>query len=690
MDTPHIHPESVPAAFADMPFTAAQHLRLALFGVIARVIECCTDGDIEAALQAHPFLADYLNEIHARTGAAESVAAQWRRAVRAWEAEAVHRKTHLPLIALGGAGLSALELELLLAVGLMEEDPRFGEVFERAQRSERRPTMALLIAWWRDDGSNDDRMDDVRRGLQRLIDDGLLLVRNADAPRADWVPAVVLAVWDGLRGEAPTLRWLRHAPVEALPELDAYVASDATRMACDALPLLLTDRPAPVLLLRGPEHNGRKTLASALARSLDRPILLVREAVFEDEARWRLFGVLAAMTNAVPVVEFELALGESRSLPPLPLTDAPLIVVTGRHGAWACTDGRTMLAVDLPLPGDAQRLRHWQACLPANAIAALPGCAGHMRLSSGNIRASAAAATAFARLAGRKTLDPDDIRRACRTLQSARLETMATRLEACGTLSDVAVDESTREELDALVARCRWREQLAARSAAVAGCAVGVRALFGGPSGSGKTLAARLLAAELGKELYRVDLAATVNKYLGETEKNLNRALNAAEELDVVLLIDEGDALMANRTDVGSSNDRYANLETNFLLQRIESFEGIVLVTTNAVDRIDRAFARRMDVVVNFRSPDAWRRFEILKLHLAGDDLDDTWLEDVATRCVLSGGQLRNAVTHARLLSLEAGRPLDEGHLQSALTREYRKSGASCPLRPTQAKPCLQ
>jgi hypothetical protein len=671
-------------AAIDVPHTPIQHLRLALFGVVARVIESCAGGDVDAALERHPFLAEYLDEMGTGAPAGDSIAAGWWRGVCAWEREAVRRRVHLPLVALRDAGLSALELELLLAVGLTEEDPRFGAVFEDAQRDQRRPTFGLLMAWWRD-ADERDRADDVRNGLQRLIDEGLVHLRNADAPRAEWVLAPAPAIWDGLRGRPPSLGWLRYVPSTDLVPIEDLVLPDAVRVVCGALPELLSTGPAPLLLLRGPVRNGRKTLAGALARALGRAVLIARDAVFEDAARWRAFGALATMTNALPVVDWELALGEIRVLPPLPSSDTPIVVVTGRHGAWDCLDRRPIFAIDLPLPAPEERLRHWRASLPASADA-LPACAVDMRLSSGHIRAVAAAAAGFARVSAREVPDPDDLRRACRTLQSARLETLATRLEARGSLRDLAVDDSTREELEALVARCRHREALAARSAAVADGGAGVRALFAGPSGSGKTLSARLLAAQLGKELYRVDLAATVNKYLGETEKSLNRTLTAAEELDVVLLIDEGDALMANRTDVGSSNDRYANLETNFLLQRIESFEGILLVTTNAIDRIDRAFARRMDVVVPFRPPDAWRRFEILKLHLAGDDVSDGWLEDAASRCALSGGQLRNAVMHARLLSLQDGHALDEGHLQAALAREYRKTGAISPLRPLQAK----
>jgi SpoVK/Ycf46/Vps4 family AAA+-type ATPase len=272
---------------------------------------------------------------------------------------------------------------------------------------------------------------------------------------------------------------------------------------------------------------------------------------------------------------------------------------------------------------------------------------------------------------------PADLQRACRGQQAARLETLATRLPPAPDDEVLCLDDPTHDELEALEARCRLREELAGQ----AGGHSGVRVLFAGASGTGKTLAARRLAAALGKDLYRIDLAAAVNKYLGETEKSLNNAFCAAEELDVVLLLDEGDALMAGRTDVGNANDRYANLETNFLLQRIESFNGILVVTTNAADRIDAAFARRMDVVVPFRAPDEWQRYRMLGQHLAHDGIDDALLQEVATRCTLSGAQLHNVVLHARLLALRAGGALDAGHLHAALVREYRKTGGHCPLR---------
>jgi len=133
---------------------------------------------------------------------------------------------------------------------------------------------------------------------------------------------------------------------------------------------------------------------------------------------------------------------------------------------------------------------------------------------------------------------------------------------------------------------------------------------------------------------------------------------------------------------VQTSNDRYANLETNYLLQRLEAFEGILVVTTNAGDRIDSAFQRRMDVVVTFRAPDAAERWLIWQLHLPRTAaLDQTLLEEIASRCTLNGGQIRNAVVHASLLALNDGGSITGAHVTAAVQREYRKSGGVCPLR---------
>ena len=314
----------------------------------------------------------------------------------------------------------------------------------------------------------------------------------------------------------------------------------------------------------------------------------------------------------------------------------------------------------------------------------LDGICRQFRLTSGAIHRSADLARVHARLAGRSAIAVSDVQQATRSLNRQVLDTLAQPLPALGDWSELAACDETLQELLTLESRCRHRERLPGSvSATLAGqMTTGVRALFTGPSGTGKTLAARILASVLKMDLYRLDLSSVVNKYIGETEKNLSELFSRAEELDVILLIDEGDALLTQRTNVQTSNDRYANLETNFLLQRLESFTGIVIITTNAGERIDSAFQRRMDVVVEFRAPEPAERWAIWQLHLPAEHrVDPALLREVTARCNLTGGQIRNMMLHASVLALNDGGFITSAHLKAAVQREYRKLGGVYPLR---------
>jgi SpoVK/Ycf46/Vps4 family AAA+-type ATPase len=210
-----------------------------------------------------------------------------------------------------------------------------------------------------------------------------------------------------------------------------------------------------------------------------------------------------------------------------------------------------------------------------------------------------------------------------------------------------------------------------------AATAQGVTALFEGGPGTGKTMAAGVIARELGYELWRVDLSRVVSKWIGETEKNLAAVFDAAEQGEIVLLFDEADSLFARRTTVSSSNDRNANLETNYLLQRLDAFTGIAVLTTNAGTAIDPAFKRRMSVHVRFPFPDDADRERLWRAHLPATlpitgALD---LAGLARKHALSGGYIRNACLRAAYLAASEGGALADHHLHRAVALEYQRAG---------------
>jgi hypothetical protein len=634
-----------------LPHTPASHFRLLFYDAVLALRERLPDDVRDAG-----FLGAYAAEAAGETSGAD----EFRAAVREWE----QAGGPLPLAQLG---LDELALRLLFTVGLVEEDARFGLVWEAIDGipGQQRPTASLLSAWAADGAA--------RAAIRDLVRLGLLETGNAADPAGARELRVAPLAWDAARGELPRqpAPWLRYEPPEDATPLERLVLNDDEAASVARAPAALAAGVVATLVVRGPQSSGRRTLLAAIARELGRGVLTVDEDAVADE-RWSAVGPLATLLHALPVCVLDLAPGASAKLRALAAYDGPVGVVTGRQGGLTGAAAEGAVVLDLGLPGPVARARHWRDALGPAAAEAPPGA----RMTGGNIRRTAGLARAAAALAGRSQVTGDDLRAGARMLHGRLLDTLAERVRTGGGWSQLAVRAETMRELELVESRCRHRERLADA------VGPGVRALFSGPSGTGKTLAAALLASRLGVDLYRLDLSSVVDKYLGETEKNLSRVFARAEEADVALLLDEGDALLTQRTAVHSSNDRYANLETNYLLQRLESYEGILIVTTNAGDRIDGAFKRRMDVVVEFRLPDAAERWAIWQLHLPPlHEVDAASLDEAAARCELSGGQIRNAVLHASLLALDDGLPLATRHLRAAIAREYAKSGEVCPLR---------
>ena len=205
----------------------------------------------------------------------------------------------------------------------------------------------------------------------------------------------------------------------------------------------------------------------------------------------------------------------------------------------------------------------------------------------------------------------------------------------------------------------------------------GVIALFAGPPGTGKTMAAEVIAADLALDLYRIDLSAVVDKYIGETEKNLEKIFRQAQSSDAILFFDEADALFGKRSEVKDAHDRYANIETAYLLQRTEEYDGLVILASNLKKNMDEAFMRRLHFAVDFPEPDEAERLSIWQRAFPAEaprdeDLD---LKSLARNLKVTGGNIRNIVLASAFLAAEDGMPIAMRHLLRAAAHEFQKLG---------------
>jgi SpoVK/Ycf46/Vps4 family AAA+-type ATPase len=264
---------------------------------------------------------------------------------------------------------------------------------------------------------------------------------------------------------------------------------------------------------------------------------------------------------------------------------------------------------------------------------------------------------------------------ACRVQARPRLDNLSQRIEAAAAWDDLVLPEAQRQVLRDIAAHVRQRTRVYEQwgFGAKGARGLGISALFAGVSGTGKTLAAEVLASALRLDLYRIDLSSVVSKYIGETEKNLARVFEAAEEGGAILLFDEADALFGKRSEVKDSHDRYANIEVSYLLQRMESYRGLAILTTNLKSALDTAFLRRLRFIVEFPFPDAAQRTEIWRRIFPPDTPTDGLDLGKLARLNVAGGNIRNTALNAAFLAADAGEPVRMTHLLRAAQSEYAK-----------------
>ncbi|MBK9035318.1 MAG: ATP-binding protein [Myxococcales bacterium] len=530
---------------------------------------------------------------------------------------------------------------------------------------------------------------DVARELdpdRPLVRFGLIQVAEGPVRRfaALSVDPLVIA---RLRGEALTAD-----PDAALPVVTAARTIDQLLIEPAAATALVeaVARPRPPtaplrLIVRGRIGSGRRAVLAALAHAAGRQLAMVHVLHVTDGGRPSAAAIRRALERCT-VAGWIPCLDGVDLIP----TDERLLLqqirhVVARHPgplvARVEPDTRPPIdagydLVELEDLTESRRREVWLGALAARAIPAegLSDLAARWRIGPGTITNVVAGLPEDGR-----AITPAVITGAVGQYLDRRLGDVAERIRNLPRLEQLVLPPDILDSLKEFLARMRLSRQVFEEwgMERVATTSRGIVALFEGPPGTGKTMVAGALARELGIELFRVDLSRVMSKWIGETERNLANVFAAAEESQALMLFDEADSLFTKRTEVKSSNDRYANLEVNYLLQRLDSFTGAAILTTNFGAAIDTAFRRRLAFRVLFPIPDEELREQLWRAHLPkdlplGDDLD---LADLARRYEFTGGSVRNCTVRAAFLAAAEGLPMGQEHLRRAIRLEYRSAG---------------
>jgi ATPase family associated with various cellular activities (AAA) len=336
---------------------------------------------------------------------------------------------------------------------------------------------------------------------------------------------------------------------------------------------------------------------------------------------------------------------------------------------------RAVLHFETPKPTTAEQRALWTAHLGAGAEPAIEQMAAQFNLSAHGIRAIHAETLQERDPSGFRDADLQTLWRAARAHARPKLDDLAQRLETRATWDDLILPDAQRRILHDITGHVRQRLKVYehwgfARNNTRG---LGISALFAGGSGTGKTTAAEILGRELDLDVYRIDLSSTVSKYIGETEKNLKRLFDAAEDGGVILLFDEADAIFGKRSEVKDSHDRYANLEVSYLLQRMESYRGLAILTSNLKTSIDTAFLRRIRFVVQFPFPDHDERGQMWTRAFPAQTPTQSLEPDKLAQLQVSGGNIKNIALNAAFIAADAGEAVGMRHVYRAAEAEYAK-----------------
>ena len=652
-------------------------------------------------------------------GAAEDVAELTERAELLRE-EAEQKGAGLPWARVASEfGLSRFERDVLLLAVAPEVEPKYETIYAYLNNNvaHKWPTFELALRLFAGEANGRYTLRAHLLPDAELFRAGLLRPLPGTADRVTWLsggfaahPALSLFL---LGADAlPHSRFIKraHGPAEEMASHDfAYgVLSGVERLFPvdgegrdeDEEQGAGGRRPSPLLVLEGPAGAGRLKAAAAACRSMKLSLLHVDLSAARDAgealpALLREGVLLQRLRRAGLYLEHleALADGEGNPLPEasevvseLAASRLPVFLACGEAFPWRkLLSGRRYVPFYFSAPEYEERKRVWEEqasarglSLPAGASAIL---AGRFELTPGRIREAVEAAR-DAHLAacgdGEETV-LEFLMAAARAQSDSGLGKLAVKVSVRQGWEDLVLPDVTLRQVKEVAAAVRHRQVVYGEwgfgEHAAAGR--GLKVLFAGASGTGKTMTAGVIASDLGLDLYRIDLAGVVSKYIGETEKNLDRIFNAARSSNAILFFDEADALFGKRSEVKDAHDRYANIEVAYLLQKMEEHEGAVILASNLSKNIDTAFSRRMHYVVEFPMPDEthrerlWRGMFPASAPL-GQDVDFAFL---SKQFPIAGGDIRIVALDAAFLAVCDGRLITMRQLVRAMARQMTKQG---------------
>ena len=576
--------------------------------------------------------------------------------------------------------LSAIEVELLLLGGLCEEHEGFASILRLLHpRGEPRASVGLAVQLLGEEHFDRHALRVlfetsavVRSGALHVIGDGPFFERSLQLAEALWSALHGIDVW-------PVSVRTLNGPITTVG-LEEWFATSAAQRASTAIE---RGQPCTVVVTGDNDDTAFERARALVVKSGAKPVGILLPTAAEPNLE-SLIQVHSLARGAVPVLKLATST-EPAALSFPSFTHFPGVLVgSGRSSAACASAGRRLLAVSVQRLRPTARKLMWSQALPALASQA-PFLAARYPIEPVLASAVASDLELVAELEERQPT-VDDAAMSIHARGNISFSPGVTLLRPVATWDDLVLPEDRLDQLREAVARLElqmrvfdeWgflRDRRGAR---------GVRLLFAGPPGTGKTLSAEVLANALKVDLLVVDLSRVVSKWIGETEKNLSAVFDAAERGQAALFFDEADALFGKRTEVTDAHDRYANLETAYLLTRLEQFEGLAILATNLRQNIDAAFLRRLEFVIDFEEPDREERLALWKCHLPKDAplADEVNLYELAALYPVVGAVIRNAAVAAGFLAAASGMPIDRRHFIHAIRREYAKAGRSFPGAP--------